>query len=74
MYVHMNVFIGNFKTCSCQCHIIQATAVGFQRFTVIVKDEQNAEGLFGPKNRKQQNVEVKNNICSWPNIVSLVKW
>jgi hypothetical protein len=53
MYVHMNVFIGNFKTCSCQCHIIQATAVGFQRFTVIVKDEQNAEGLFGPKNRKQ---------------------
>jgi hypothetical protein len=45
----MKVFIGNFKTCSCQYHIIQATAVRFQNFTVIIRDEQNAEGLFGPK-------------------------
>jgi len=62
MYVSMNVFIGNFKTCSCKCHIIQATTVRFQNFTVIVRDEQNAEGLFGPKNGKQQNVEVRNNV------------
>jgi len=49
MYVCMSVVIGNFKTCSCKCHIIQATAVRFQNFTVIVRDEQNADGLFGPK-------------------------
>lgn len=49
VYVCMSVFIENFKTCSCKCHIIQATAVRFQNFTVIVRDEQNADGLFGPK-------------------------
>jgi hypothetical protein len=49
MYVCMIVFIGNFKTCSCQWHIIQATAVRFQNFTVIIKDEQNSEELFLPK-------------------------
>ena len=48
MFVCKNAFIGNFKMCSCQCHII-ATAVRFQNFTVIVRDEQNAERLFGPK-------------------------
>jgi hypothetical protein len=65
MYVCENVFNGNFKTCSHQCHTIQATAVRFQNLAVIVRDEQNAEGLFGPKKkRKQQNVEVKNNTCS----------
>jgi hypothetical protein len=44
----MNVFIGDFKMCSCQCHIIQATSIRFQKCTVIVGDEQNAAGLFGP--------------------------
>lgn len=48
MFVCKNAFIGNFKMCSCQCHII-ATAVRFQNFTVIVRDEQTAEQLFGPK-------------------------
>ena len=53
----MNVFIGNFKMCSCQCHIIQATVV-------IVRDEKMLRDYLDLKNRKQQNVEVKNNICS----------
>ena len=48
----MIVFIRNFKTYSCQWHIIQATAVRFQNFTALIRDEQNAEGLFGPKKQK----------------------
>jgi hypothetical protein len=48
----MKVFIGNFNMCLHQCHIIQVTAVRFEYVSVTVRDEQNAEGLFGPKREK----------------------